>query len=66
MEPVHSRYDHYFICTDRKRTGWTLWLMANDFDTGKPMYAQVAYGAPFHGYDAQVCGRRADACRLER
>ena len=47
--PGGGDYRTYFLCTDRKRSGWYLWMMLSDYDTGKPVYDNVAFGRPYRG-----------------
>ena len=42
--PAHSRSADYFVSGNRR--GWTLWEVGRDDDTGRRMFAQVAYGWP--------------------
>jgi hypothetical protein len=56
--PAHSRRERYLICTDRKRIAWTLWAMANDFDDGRRLYAQIACGTPFRGYTGRFAAEQ--------
>ena len=51
--PAHSRSDTLWLCTDRRRYGWHLWEEASDWETGKPIYFEVAYGEPWRGVDAK-------------
>ena len=47
--PGGGDYRTYFLCTDRKRSGWYLWMMVSDDDTGKRIYGNVAFGSPYRG-----------------
>ena len=47
--PAHDRLERYLLCTDRKRTGWTLWAKAYDECSGKLMYSRLALGTPYRG-----------------
>jgi hypothetical protein len=48
--PGHDRAERNLLCTDRKRTGWTLWGKAyDDWDSFRWMYAKLAWGAPYRG-----------------
>ena len=49
--PAHSRSADYFVSGDRR--GWTLWEVGRDDDTGRRMFAQVAYGWPRQGATAK-------------
>ena len=51
--PGGGDYRTYLLCTDKKRSGWWLWLMRSDYETGKPLYCTVAYGRPYRGYPAK-------------
>ena len=42
-----------YLLSSNKRSGWTLWQMGHDYDTGKPSYCRVAYGWPYRGYPAK-------------
>jgi hypothetical protein len=55
--PAHGRRDRYLICTNRKRTAWTLWARGNDFD-GRRMYAQIASATPFRGYSVRFAAEQ--------
>jgi hypothetical protein len=57
--PGHDRCERYVICTDRRRTAWTLWGIAFNDEDGRLMYAKLAYGSPFSGYTAKICRRKA-------
>ena len=50
--PEGGDYRTYFLSTDRERSGWTLWQMGHDYDTGKRLYCRVAYGSPYRGFRA--------------
>ena len=54
--PAHSRYESYLICTDRKRTRWTLWAVV--YDEGRRIYARFAFATPFRGYTAKFAAER--------
>jgi hypothetical protein len=45
--PGHDRTECYLLCSDRKRTGWTLWAKAYDECSDKLMYSRLACGAPY-------------------
>jgi YidC/Oxa1 family membrane protein insertase len=55
--PANSRSEHYLICTDRKRTAWTLWAMTYDFDEMR-MYIRKASGTPVSGYTARFAAEQ--------
>ncbi len=42
--PGGGDYRTYLLSTDKERSGWTLWQMGHDYDTGKRLYCRVAYG----------------------
>ena len=56
--PAHSRSECYVICTDRKRTGWTLWAKAYNEDDGRLMYAKLAYGSPYARHTAKMAAKK--------
>ena len=56
--PGHSRSATYLLSTTRKRNVWLLWERGSDYDTGKPMFAQVAWGAPYRGYSAKFAAKQ--------
>jgi len=56
--PGHDRCECYVICTDRKRTRWTLWAKAYNEADGRLMYAKLAYGSPFGGYPAKFAAEK--------
>jgi hypothetical protein len=47
--PAHSRSARYFLCTNRARSCWILWEEGFDDNTGKELYARVAFGYPYRG-----------------
>ena len=51
--PAHCRSNNYWLCTNRQRAGWILWEESSDWETGKPLYFEVAYGTPWRGVDAK-------------
>jgi hypothetical protein len=51
--PAHSRYSVYWLCTDRKRSGWYLWEQGSDYDTGRPLFRMVAACSPYRGCPAK-------------
>jgi len=57
--PGGGDYRKYYICSDKHRTGWALWEMINDYDTGRPIYARRAWGEPYKGYRAVEAAKRA-------
>jgi len=56
--PGGGDYRKYLICSDKHRTGWALWEMINDYDTGRPLYARRAWGEPYKGYSAREAAKR--------
>jgi hypothetical protein len=56
--PGGGDYRTYFLCTDKMRSGWYLWLRISDYDTGKPIYSIQAYGSPYRGYSAQYASEQ--------
>lgn len=56
--PGGGDYRKYYICSDKHRTGWALWEMINDYDTGRPIYARRAWGEPYKGYPAVEAAKR--------
>jgi hypothetical protein len=47
--PAHSRSARYLLSTTRNRSVRILWEEGVDYDSGKPLYAMVAEGAPYRG-----------------
>jgi len=56
--PGGGDYRKYYLCSDKHRTGWALWEMINDYDTGRPIYARRAWGEPYKGYPAVEAAKR--------
>jgi hypothetical protein len=56
--PAHSASVTYLLSTTRERDVWLLWGQGYDWDTGKPIYARVAWGAPYRGYSAKFAARQ--------
>ena len=47
----------YLLCTEMEasgggESGWTLWQMGDDFDTGRPFCCRVAFAYPYSDRDA--------------
>ena len=51
--PGHDRAERYLICTDPKRSGWTLWAKACDECSGRLMYSKLAWGGPYRGHSTK-------------
>jgi 2-hydroxychromene-2-carboxylate isomerase len=51
--PGGGDYRTYLLSSDKERSGWTLWQMGHDYDTGKRLYCRVAYGWPHRGCPAK-------------
>ena len=49
--PAHSRTSPYLLGTNKERSGWSLWEQGHDFDTGRRIYARVAWGERYRGYE---------------
>ncbi|MSO88939.1 MAG: hypothetical protein EXQ89_03070 [Rhodospirillaceae bacterium] len=56
--PGGGDYRTYLLCTDKKRSEWTLWQRGSDYDTGKHLYCRVAYGWPYRGYSAKYAAEQ--------
>ena len=56
--PGGGDYRKYYLCSDKHRTGWALWEMINDYDTGRPIFARRAWGEPLKGYPAVETAKR--------
>src|SRR3954454_14663473 len=56
--PGGGDYRTYLLSTNRERSLWILWLRGNDYDSGKPMYYQVATGWPYWGYAARFAAEQ--------
>jgi len=56
--PGGGDYRTYLLSTDKERSGWTLWHMAHDYDTGKRLYCRVAQGGPYRGYPAKYAAEQ--------
>ena len=56
--PGGGDYRTYFLCTDKTRSGWYLWLRLFDEDIGKPKYHMEAYGKPYRGYPAKYAAEQ--------
>jgi hypothetical protein len=56
--PGGGDYRTYLLCTDKKRSGWTLWQMGHDYDTGKRLYCRVADGWPYRGCPAKYAAEQ--------
>ncbi len=65
--PAHFRTATYFLSAHPRRNLWTLWEKGSDYDTGKPTYARVAWGAPCPGYSAAFASKQllAETWRTE-
>jgi hypothetical protein len=46
-------------------SGWTLWEMGHDYDTGRPLYCRIAYGYPYSGCAAAFVAEQLLAQALE-
>jgi hypothetical protein len=46
-------------------SGWTLWEMGHDYDTGRPLYCRIAYGYPYSGCAAAFVAEQLLAKALE-
>ena len=56
--PGCGDYRTYLLSTDKERSGWTLWHMAHDYDTGKRLYCRVADGSPYRGYQPEYAAEQ--------
>lgn len=56
--PGGGDYRTYLLSTDRERSGWHLWLMVFDDDTGKRIYGRLASGSPYRGYPAKYAAEQ--------
>ena len=56
--PGGGDYRTYLLSTDRGRSGWSLWLMVSDYDTGKQIYCEAASGSPCRGYSAKYAAEQ--------
>jgi hypothetical protein len=47
--PAHNDSCTYWLSRDRKQSHWILWEQTHDPDTGKKLYARIAYLEPYRG-----------------
>src|SRR5258708_39225944 len=68
-EPVASVYlggnDYriYLLSTEKealgaRKSGWTLWQMGHDYDTGEPLFCRIAFGYPYDGSQSALVAER--------
>jgi hypothetical protein len=68
-EPVASVYlggnDYrvYLLSTEKEsvgagKSGWTLWQMGHDYDTGEPLFCRLAAGYPYDGSRSALVAER--------
>ena len=47
--PGGGDYRTYVLSTNRRRSGWCLWMLGSDYDTGKRLFCRIAWGEPYSG-----------------